>query len=171
MRASLAGDSSAYRTLLVDITPFVRAVVRRSLQGAMSGAADVEDVVQDVLLAVHLKRATWNPELPLAPWLAAVTRHKAIDALRRSGGRLTVPIEDWSDVLAEPAPAAADLGDAERMLAVLPDRQRRIVRAMTMEERSAADIGQELDMSEGAVRVALHRALKALAERFRTKDR
>jgi RNA polymerase sigma factor (sigma-70 family) len=163
MRAGLAGDAAAYRALLMAITPFVRAVVRRALP---SGVADAEDVVQDVLLAVHLKRGTWDPALPLAPWLAAVTRHKAIDALRRAGSRTTVPLDDLADVLAEPAPPEHAQGDAARMLAALPERARRIVTAMTLEERTAAEVGRELQMTETAVRVALHRALKGLAARF-----
>jgi RNA polymerase sigma-70 factor, ECF subfamily len=166
MRAGMAGDAVAYRSLLRDITPFIRAVVRRSFMRGGSPSVDVEDIVQDVLLAVHLKRHTWDPALPLAPWLGAVTRHKTIDAFRRSGSRLTVPIDDFSDVLAEPETSPTDHGDAERMLASLPDKQQRIVRAMTFQERSAADVGRELEMSEGAVRVALHRALKLLATRF-----
>lgn len=171
MRAGLAGDAAAYRSLLAAITPFVRLVVRRSFSRGGIGGVDVEDIVQDVLLAVHLKRHTWDPSLPLAPWLGAVTRHKTIDALRRAGGRITVPVEDLAEVLAAPAQTASDHGDAERMLAVLPERQRSIVRAMTMEERSAAEIGRDLGMTEGAVRVALHRALKLLAKRFGARQR
>jgi RNA polymerase sigma-70 factor (ECF subfamily) len=166
MRAGLAGDVAAYRRLLGAITPFIRAVARRGLQGVATGGGDVEDVVQEVLLAVHMKRHTWDRTLPLAPWLAAVARHKAVDALRRSGARTTVPLDDVESFLAEPAPPEAARGDAERMLAALPDRQRRIVQAMTLEERSAAEVGRELGMKETAVRVALHRALKGLATRF-----
>jgi RNA polymerase sigma-70 factor, ECF subfamily len=166
MRAGLAGDAAAYRMLLVEITPFVRMVVRRSFHRGGLATVEIEDIVQDVLLAVHLKRHTWDPALPLAPWLGAVTRHKTIDALRRGGARIIVPIDDLAEVLAEPAPAEPSHGDAERMLAALPEKQRRIVQAMTLDERSAADIGGELGMSEGAVRVALHRALRFLAGRF-----
>jgi RNA polymerase sigma-70 factor, ECF subfamily len=167
MRASLAGDQVAYRSLLTAITPYIRTVVRRVASRGSAGF-DTEDIVQDVLLAVHLKRHTWDPALPLVPWLGAVTRHKTIDAFRRSGGRVTVSIDDFAEVLAEPARAEPGLGDAERMLAALSDREQRIVRAVKMDERSAADVGRELGMSEGAVRVALHRALKSLSERFGT---
>jgi RNA polymerase sigma-70 factor, ECF subfamily len=166
MRAGIAGDAVSYRTLLVEITPFVRMVVRRSFNRGGLATIEIEDVVQDVLLAVHLKRHTWDPALPLAPWLGAVTRHKTIDALRRNGSRITVSVDDLAEVLAEPAPAQPNHGDAERMLSALPDKQRRIVQAMTLDDRSAADIGGELGMSEGAVRVALHRALKSLAGKF-----
>ncbi|MGL4243021.1 MAG: sigma-70 family RNA polymerase sigma factor [Beijerinckiaceae bacterium] len=166
MRAGLAGDAASYRLLLVEITPFVRSVVRRSYRSGGLAVVEIEDVVQDVLLAVHLKRHTWDPALPLAPWLGAVTRHKTIDALRRSGSRLTIPVDELADVLADSAPSEPASGDVERMLSALPDKQRRIVQAMTLDERSAADIGGEMGMSEGAVRVALHRALKSLAGRF-----
>ena len=54
-----------------------------------------------------------------------------------------------------------------KMLASLAERQRVIVEAISIEGRSARDVGQRLGMSEGAVRVALHRALKALAAAYR----
>ena len=165
MQASLAGDQVAYASLLTAITPYVRAVVRRAVMRGRS-SNDAEDIVQEVLLAVHLKRHLWNPALPLAPWLGAVTRHKTIDAFRRSGRHVAVPIDDFEEILAEPAAAEPDHGDAERMLATLPDKQQVIIRGMTMNDRSAAELGQELGMSEGAVRVALHRALKTLAVTF-----
>jgi RNA polymerase sigma-70 factor, ECF subfamily len=170
MRAALAGDAASYRNLLQEITPFVRAVVRRSVGGGALGG-DVEDVVQEVLLAVHLKRHTWNAALPLTPWLAAVTRHKTIDALRRAGKTATVAVDDLAEGLAEPAQGEPSHGDVERMLAILPERQQRLVRAMALEERSAADVGREFGMSEGAVRVALHRALRLLAATFGKDER
>jgi RNA polymerase sigma-70 factor, ECF subfamily len=168
MSAGLAGDAVAYRTLLSDISPFIRASVRRTFSGGRLGAVDIEDIVQDVLLAIHLKRHTWDQTLPLAPWLNAVARHKTIDALRRHGGRATTPIDELADVLLDESSASPGHGDAGRILGVLPEKQRRIVQAMTLDERSAADIGKELGMTEGAVRVALHRSLRTLADKFRT---
>jgi RNA polymerase sigma-70 factor, ECF subfamily len=168
MSAGIAGDASAYRRLLSEITPFIRAAVRRTFSRGGLGAVETEDIVQDVLLAVHLKRHTWDQALPLAPWLNAVARHKTIDALRRHGGRITVQIDELSEVLPDTHVPGEGSGDAERILGVLPDKQRRIVQAMTLDERSAADIGRELGMTEGAVRVALHRSLRVLADKFRT---
>ncbi len=55
--------------------------------------------MQEVLLAVHLKRHTYDPAAPFAPWLFAVTRNKVIDALRRRGRRVFVPIEDFAETL------------------------------------------------------------------------
>jgi RNA polymerase sigma-70 factor (ECF subfamily) len=164
MRSALAGDQAAYRRLLTEITPHVRAVARRNL-GA--GSADVEDIVQETLLAVHLKRGTWDPSLPFTPWLSAVVRHKAIDALRRRGGRAEVTIDGFEDTLAAPLDDGAVGLDVETALASLDPRQRAIVEQVSLHGRSAAEVGAALEMTEGAVRVALHRALKAMAKTFK----
>jgi RNA polymerase sigma factor (sigma-70 family) len=169
MRSALAGDQGAYRQLLSAIIPYVRAVARRSLN-AGSGAADIEDVVQETLLAVHLKRGTWDTTRAFTPWLSAVVRHKAIDALRRKGGRVELAIEGFEETLAAPHDDG-DIGlDVETALSVLDQRQRTIVEQISLQGRSAAEVGAALGMTESAVRVALHRAVKSLAKTFDSKS-
>src|SRR5580658_3571816 len=102
MRAAIAGDEVVYRRLLEEIARSVRIMARGAFSRARAGDADVEDVVQETLLAIHLKRDTWDSGLRLAPWVNAVARHKIIDALRRRGVRRYEPIEDFEAVL--PAP-------------------------------------------------------------------
>ena len=121
MKASIAGDESAYRRLLEDITRSVRAMARGAFSRAGAGDADVEDAVQETLLAIHLKRQTWDGGMRLAPWVNAIARHKIIDAMRRRGVRRYEPIEDFEAVLA--APEAEDphtRGDVVRLLDQLP---------------------------------------------------
>jgi DNA-directed RNA polymerase specialized sigma24 family protein len=91
MRAANRGDAVAYRRLLDAITPVLRGVVRA--RGASLGHEAREDVVQEVLLAVHLKRQTWREDQPLRPWLYAIARHKVVDAFRARGQRVDLPIE------------------------------------------------------------------------------
>lgn len=163
MRAANRGDQRAYARLLGAITPVVRGIVRA--RGGTLGAEGCEDVVQEVLLTIHLKRQTWHEDAPLRPWLYAVTRHKVIDAFRARGQRIHLPVEDFVEVLA--APEAADPFEAQDMARVidrLEPRAAEIVRAIGIGGESAAETGARLGMSEGAVRVALHRALKALAQ-------
>lgn len=171
MRRARQGDDEAYRRLLLRVSFWLRPVVRRGLQAAGRGPEDGEDIVQETLLAMHLKRDTWNPAQPIEPWLRAIARYKLIDNLRRRGGDPHVDIDQHADSLAvstetDPAPAI----DSRRLLALLPGRQRRIVEEISLEGRRAADVAARLGMTEGAVRVALHRALKTLAAAFR-KDR
>jgi RNA polymerase sigma-70 factor (ECF subfamily) len=171
MRLARQGDDEAYRRLLGHVSLWLRNVVRRGLTSAGRGTADSEDIVQEALLAMHLKRDTWDEAQPLEPWLRAIARHKLADHLRRRGFRDHVNIDDYADSLeatnnADPAISV----DSQRLLAGLPGRQRRIVEEISLEGRRAADVAARLGMSEGAVRIALHRALKALAASYR-RDR
>ena len=163
LTAALGGDSRAYAQFLRAVTPVLRGVVRS--RGAALGDAECEDVLQEALLALHLKRHTWQMGTPVRPWLYAITRYKVIDAFRARGRRVDVPIEDFIDVL--PAEATADptqAADIDKMIGLLDPRAARLVRQIGIEGDTMAEVGAKLDMTEGAVRVALHRAFKQLGE-------
>jgi RNA polymerase sigma-70 factor (ECF subfamily) len=99
----------------------------------------------------------------LGPWVNAIARHKIIDAMRRRGGRRADPIEDYQDFLAAPVEEDPhDLSDAKRLIEALPPRQRDIVQSISLNGQSIAATAARLSMTEVAVRVALHRALKSL---------
>jgi RNA polymerase sigma factor (sigma-70 family) len=164
MRAGMAGDATAYRRFLVSATPYLRAIAQSRLRDFRAVDTELEDIVQEVLLAVHLKRGTWDQSRPISPWLAAIVRNKLIDALRRRGRYASVPLEDVMDIL----PAQDQLDgqisrDIDTLLERLNSRQRDIVRSISMKGCSVRETASRLQMTEGAVRVALHRALKALA--------
>lgn len=165
MKLSLAGDASAYERLLRALAPVLRAIASRQFNSSGRGSSEAEDVVQETLLAIHLKRHTWDAGQPLGPWVRAIVRHKVIDALRRRGRRDEVPVDDYLEILpaAETRPSS-DLQDAEKLLAGLKQRQRDIVRSITVDGSSIREVAARFSMKEGAVRVALHRGLKTLAE-------
>lgn len=167
MRLALAGDDSAYREVLEQLAVMLRRLVWARLSKAGKGNSEVEDIVQDVLLTIHLKRHTWDQSLPFLPWAHAVARHKLIDSLRKQGSRQFVPLDDFTELLEAPADSQQDLGDAEKLIAMLSPHQQRIVRGVAIDGHSHAEMGRELNMQEGAVRVALHRALKELARLYR----
>lgn len=168
MRAANGGDSAAYRKVLAKLTVCLRAFIRRGLAAINRGQEDTEDIVQETLLAIHLKRHTWDECQPLEPWVRAIARHKLIDGLRRRGFREHVDISDYADVLVAPSELEGGARhDWEILMASLTPSQRRIIKGVSIEGRSAHEVGESLGMSEGAVRVALHRALKALAAAYR----
>ncbi|MGO9427802.1 sigma-70 family RNA polymerase sigma factor [Rhodoblastus sp.] len=168
MRAAIGGDSTAYRRLLASLTPVLRTVTRRNCARIGLDGGEAEDIVQEVLLAIHLKRHTWDVDRPFGPWIMTIARNKLIDARRRRGNRLTLPIDDLADILtAEGSDDATDRGDLDRLLGGLGERQRDLVRSLSVEGRSVQETAARLKMSEGAVRVALHRAIKALAALYR----
>lgn len=169
MRAGNAGDAVAYRRLLVQLTPALRAFAGRSLARAGVSTADAEDVVQDTLLALHLKRQTWDENGPLSPWLFGIARHKIIDALRRRGRRIEISIDDFAELLASPDSSRESVvADVSRHLDSLPAGQRKVVHCIAVDGASIDEAAARLSMSNGAVRVALHRGLAALAAKFRS---
>jgi RNA polymerase sigma-70 factor (ECF subfamily) len=171
MRAALVGDEAVYRRLLEEIGRAVRSLARGAFSRARVGDADIEDVVQETLLAIHLKRQTWDAEAKLTPWVNAIARHKIIDALRRRGVRRYEPLEDFEAVL--PAPADEDphqRSDVERLMETLSPRAKDIVKSISLEGQTITATAKRLAMTEVAVRVALHRALKSLADAWRRSN-
>lgn len=164
MDQSLQGNAKAYRRLLVLLTVAVRNAVRGRVRFA---GLDAEDVVQEVLLALHLKRSTWTRGTPVGPWVAAIARNKIVDALRRRGRRTEVPLESVLDTLGyEEICGQEQAYDLERALKRLTPRQRDVVRAVSFEGHTAPELAARLQVSESAIRVTLHRSLKVLAASF-----
>jgi RNA polymerase sigma factor (sigma-70 family) len=162
LAAANNGDSRAYSSFLQTVAPVLRGVIRA--RGAGLGEADCEDVVQEVLLAIHLKRHTWQAGTRVRPWLYAIARYKVVDAFRARGRSIDLPIDAFADDLAaEVGPDPTEASDMAKMIGMLDSRSAVIVRKIGLEGASAAETGEALNLSEGAVRVALHRAFKTLA--------
>jgi RNA polymerase sigma-70 factor (ECF subfamily) len=168
MRSAISGDDAAYHRLLKAVTPVLRAAARRGLARAGQPVDQSEDIVQDILLAVHLKRHTWDANAPFAPWLFAIARNKLIDALRRRGRRIFVNIDDFAETLpGEVVGERASPGEVAAQLQSLPARQRDVLQAIAVDSVSIKDTAAKFAMSEGAVRVALHRGLASLTAKLR----
>lgn len=166
MAAAQAGDAEAYRRLLRDCLPVIAGLARA--QGVRADAVD--DVVQDVLLTIHRARATYDPARPFLPWLRAITQRRAIDRMRRAGRRpreVHDPIAYEAEVDRGPAPGQGlEARDRERVLAravaALPEGQRQAVEHLALQERSLDETAALTGRTKGALKVNLHRALKAL---------
>jgi RNA polymerase sigma-70 factor (ECF subfamily) len=170
LRAALGGDEQAYRRFLLAVTPYLRAMAVRRCAQYQVPPGESEDVLQEVLIAIHLKRGTWDSTRPIGPWLSIIVRNKLIDILRRRGRRVDVPIEDVLDTLAaEEQPDGLETRDVERMIARLRPPQDDIVRSISLNGASIRETAERLRMTEVAVRVALHRALKTLSSLYRSE--
>jgi RNA polymerase sigma factor (sigma-70 family) len=167
MLPSLAGDGAAYRMFLDELTTHLRSYLRRRLRGLPD---EVEDLLQELLLAVHNKRHTYDPKQPLTAWVQAIARYKLVDLLRRRS-RTTVlndPLDEDDQVFATTASdAAAAQYDVAKLLRGLPERQRLPILYVKIEGASVTDTAARTGMSESAVKVGIHRGLKALAQRIR----
>ncbi|MDX8455494.1 sigma-70 family RNA polymerase sigma factor [Mesorhizobium sp. VK9D] len=163
LKAAIAGDERAYADFLHRIAAVVRGFVRRKI---VQGGVDPEDVVQETLLAIHVKRHTWRPDAPVLPWVYAIARFKLIDAFRRRGRRIEVEIDEIAETFAEPEAETVSDRDINRALDGLPPAQRSVVSSISVDGHSIGETATKLGISETAVRVSLHRGLAAIAKRF-----
>lgn len=159
----LAGEADAYHAFLKALSAHLRAFLRRRLSGLPD---EIEDLVQDTLLAVHSQRHTYRPDQPLTAWVQAIARYKLIDLFRSRAGResLHEPLDDELDVFASCDTDAAEARrDVAKLLQQLPDQQRLPILHTKLEGLSVAEAARATGMSESAVKVGVHRGLKALA--------
>lgn len=164
----MAGDAAAYRGFLTALGGYLRGFLRHRLA---SRPTDVEDLLQEVLLAVHNARHTYRADQPLTAWVYAIARYKLADHFRGFARReaLQDPLDDREqDLLAhedgEPAEARRDLG---RLLGQLPDRQRLPIVHVKLDGLSVEETARLTGQSSSAVKVNIHRGLKALAALIR----
>jgi RNA polymerase sigma-70 factor (ECF subfamily) len=170
LEASIAGDKRAYCRFLGELSRHLRARLRKHL---WQQDADVEDLVQEVLIAVHKGLDTFRPDVPLTAWISAITRYKLADHFRMNTrrGEMFEPLEndiDVSDVSALDAFEARR--DLTRLLATLPERQRETIEQTKIWGRSVAETAATTGQTESAVKVGVHRGLKALAAKIRGKS-
>ena len=160
MVGGLGGDARAHAQLLRALLPLLRRYYRRRMPGQDDA---IEDLVQETLIAVHTRRATYDPARPFTAWLHAIARYKMIDAFRR-GGR-TVSIDGLEDQLASDSfEDASNAGaDLDKLLAGLPPKQSAAIRATRIEGLSTAEAAQRQAIGESDVKVSVHRGLKRLA--------
>ena len=166
----LNGDAVAYRSFLQALSAHLRAYLRKRLFGWPD---EVEDLVQECLLAMHNQRHTYQQSQPLTAWVHAIARYKMIDLLRGKSIRedLHDPLDDDLAVFAESATNASDARrDLHGLLDTLPERQRLPIVHVKIEGLSVTETAKLTGLSESAVKVGIHRGLKALAIRLRTTN-
>jgi RNA polymerase sigma-70 factor (ECF subfamily) len=167
MRAAQQGDGGAYLKLLRAIAPRIRQVVRR--QRGFAGVAEVEDLVQDVLLSVHAVRTTYDPSRAFGPWLNAIVRNRLVDGARRYAriARREIIVDDidvtFFDVETnEPSADEDDAAALQEAVRALPYQQRQAIELLKLNELSLKEAAEVSGTSIGALKVATHRAMATL---------
>ncbi|MGH6611232.1 MAG: sigma-70 family RNA polymerase sigma factor [Burkholderiaceae bacterium] len=163
---ALGGDAAAYAEFLRDLTAHLRAFLRKRLTRHLD---DVEDITQEVLLAVHTQRHTYRRDEPLTPWVHAIARYKVIDLLRARASReaLHEVIDDEMQLFAQSDQEAGEARrDIEKLMKHLPDRHRLPIVHVKLNGLSVAEAARRTGMSESAIKVGIHRGMKTMTAKI-----
>lgn len=163
MLGGLAGQADAHTALLRALAPMLRSFFARRVRGA---ADDVEDLVQETLIAIHSRRATYDPDRPFVAWAYAVARYKMIDHFRRT--RDTVTTEGLEEILVAEGfeDACAARMDIDRLMGLIPAKQARAIHDTKVRGLSVSEAAEAQGLSESDIKVSVHRGLKALMARL-----
>jgi RNA polymerase sigma-70 factor, ECF subfamily len=172
MTAGLDGDAIAYHRLLDRLTGYLRAYYRNRFARIGHGSAEAEDLLQEVLIAVHTHRHTYDLLQPFTPWIHAIARYKFLDYLRRTKYSFKdMPIERAEELTADSDMAAIESGlDLRRLMSEISLKARRAIQYVKLEGLSVSEAATRCGISESAVKVAVHRGLKALALQVRKES-
>ncbi|MCK1606327.1 sigma-70 family RNA polymerase sigma factor [Bradyrhizobium sp. 166] len=165
MLASREGNSVSHRALLDRLSRRLRAYYKAKLGAVGRGLVEAEDLVQEAILAIHLKRHTYDPREPLTPWVHAIARYKLIDFLRRNRASLAeMPIDEADEVMAHDDNADAESTyDIRRLMQHLPKGMQCAIEAVKLDGLTVAEAARRCGLSESGVKVNIHRGIKALA--------
>jgi RNA polymerase sigma-70 factor (ECF subfamily) len=164
MLASLDGDAASYRALLDRLSSRLRAYYKGKLARVGRGPTEAEDLVQEVLLAIHLKRHTYDIREPLTPWVHTIARYKLIDYLRRTRTTATVAFVEDSGVMAQDDHTDAESSyDIRKLLDRLPEKVRCSIECVKLEGRTVAEAAERYGISESGVKINIYRGLRKLA--------
>jgi RNA polymerase sigma-70 factor (ECF subfamily) len=165
MLAGLGGDEASHKALLMKLSASLRAYFKGQLVRIGRGAADAEDLVQETLIALHTRRHTYDRSQLLTPWVYAIARYRLVDYLRRTRASIRdVPVEEAAEVAAADDPMAVESAlDLEELMAKISPRVSQAIRYVKLEGLSVSETAARTGMSPSAVKVSVHRGLKALS--------
>lgn len=165
MTEGLAGVAAAHRKLLSKLSGHLRAYFKGQLKRVHRGPTEAEDLLQDVLIAIHTRRHTYDPSQPFTPWVYAIARYKFVDYLRRTKAALKEgPIEEAGELIADDDLLGVESSfDLEKLLANVSPKARLAIQLVKLDGLSVSEAAARSGVSESAVKVSVHRGLRALA--------
>jgi RNA polymerase sigma-70 factor, ECF subfamily len=165
MLAGLDGDAAAHKALLTRLSANLRAYFKTHLARIGRGPVDAEDLVQDTLIALHTRRHTYDRSKLITPWVYAIARYRLVDYLRRSKASVTdVAIEEAEEVLADDDSSSVESGlDLEKLMARLTPKTRQAIQFVKLDGLSVSEAAARSGMSQSAIKVSVHRGLRALS--------
>jgi len=170
MRLAQAGNKAAYSELLENLAVHLRSFLPHALHTAQFGDDGViEDLLQDILLALHQKRHTYDPALPFLPWFYGLSRHKIIDRIRsKDAYRRLMEKVSWENTVNEMESGSSSESalDIAEVLGTLTAQQREVLELTKADGLSVAEAAAKTGLSESNVKVLTYRAIRSIRRRF-----
>lgn len=165
MQQALEGNEQSYHQFLTEISKYLRIVISKKIN-----QAEVEDVLQEILISIHKARHTYDGKRPVLPWVYSIAKFRVMDYLRQHYANMQhqkVDIVDFENILEDVTEAPEDNEYINIALEALSPKQKQILTFMHVEGYTAKEIGRQISMNESAVKVAAHRAYKFIRENFK----
>lgn len=167
VQRSFDGNQAAYRELLRSLSELLRAYLRRQLYRLGRAECDAEDAVQEALLAIHARWHTYDRDMPVTAWAYAIARYKLIDFLRRAtNGSRDLPLDDIEETASTDDAAIDTAISIKTLIAALPDKLRQPIELVRLNGLSVKEAAAVTGLSESAVKINVHRGVKAIARAF-----
>jgi RNA polymerase sigma-70 factor, ECF subfamily len=158
MERAQRGDREAFHTLFKEIGPLITRFLRRRL----ADNTEIEDICQEVMIAVYKSRHTYQPERPFEPWLFAIVRNVSGEHFRRERQRLAFQIVvDELPELGIEGGSGQDL-EVREALEQLSPAQMEALNLTKVEGLSVEEAAQRAGTSIGSMKVRVHRAYESL---------
>ena len=154
------GDESCYTKLLEEIGDVIAAYLT-----VRFGSIDlIEDCVQEGLVAIHMARHTYDVKRPFRPWLFTIVHNRTIDMLRSQKSYKSILARSVEEAIDQPVTPIEDEINNSMIFAALKPIHREVLLLTKVVGLSVSETADTLDISESAVRVRVHRGIKATRE-------
>jgi RNA polymerase sigma-70 factor, ECF subfamily len=165
MLSALEGSQSDYAQFLTQITLILRPVVAKKIT-----SADVEDVMQEILISIHKARHTYDGERPILPWILSIARFRITDYLRKHYAQMkhkTTDISELENILEDVTKDSSNSESIDDLLQDVTKQNKKILTMLHVEGYTAKEVAAKIGMKESAVKVAAHRAIKKIRAKFK----
>ncbi|NBV07166.1 MAG: sigma-70 family RNA polymerase sigma factor [Proteobacteria bacterium] len=166
MRLALDGNQVAYAQFLTQVATLLRSVVAKKIT-----SADVEDVTQEILLSIHKARHTYDCDRAIMPWIFSIARFRITDYLRKHYSQMrhkAADVSELENILADVTDTTSNNELIEEWLEDVPEKHKQILIMMHVEGYTVKEVAARIGMNESAVKVAAHRAIKKIRNKFKT---
>ncbi|MEH6591788.1 MAG: RNA polymerase sigma factor [Halioglobus sp.] len=160
MVSAQSGHQADYRLLLDELS----SVIKGYLVTRIGHQHFLDDCAQEILIAIHQARHTYDPGRRFRPWLFAIVRHKAIDALRKQNTLTKLKNLQAQEPVTVTAESIENHAISQNLINSLSDQHRDAITLTKLVGLSTSEAALQLSISESALKLRIHRGINKLRQ-------